>query len=244
MRLPCITTGFSIFFVSGILGSIIMVWAIIFMTINYFLAIKINKLSQVQNDAKHMMIGELADSLSNAGSIKLFSSRVYESQRLDDKITNDFIPKEIKASKFRFKVDIFNDIMAIGIILAMLSVMIQLKRMKLVTIGDFVFVFGMVFQLQENLFHLMGEFHKLSDRMGDIKSSLSIYNADQSEYHADQLNYDASNNIIGFPPGDRCSNSGATFKIPYGLPYLGIIIYNTSGSSSGYITLDYLLSVV
>ncbi len=211
--LASITTGFSIFFVSGILGSIIMVWAIIYMTINYFLAIKVNKLSQVQNDAKHIMVGELSDSLSNAGSIKLFSNREYEYQRLEDKITNDFIPKEIKAAKFRFKVDIFNDIMAIGIILVMLLIMIHLKRMNLVTIGDFVFVFGMVFQLQENLFHLMGEFHKLSDRMGDIKSSLSIYEEHESEYQADLLNYNTKNDIVGSGlPTIEFKNIGFTYN--------------------------------
>ena len=211
--LASITTVLSIFFVSGILGSIIIIWAVIYMTINYFLAIKVNKLSQLQNDAKHIMIGELSDSLSNAGTVKLFSNRAYEYQRLDEQITNDFIPKEIKAAKFRFKVDIFNDIMAIGMLFGMLLIMIQLKRLNLVTIGDFVFVFGMVFQLQENLFHLMGEFHKLSDRMGDIKSSLSIYNMHESEYQGDSVNYNINNNLIGAGlPSVEFKNIGFTYN--------------------------------
>ncbi len=181
--LASLTTGVSIFFVSGKLGFILLIWTFLYMIINYFLAKKINKLAQLQSNAKHEVIGELADNLNNVQSIKLFASRKFELQRLSNKITNDFVPKEIAAHKFHFKVDILNDIMGIFIILAMLLVMIYLKQTNQVTIGDFVFVFGMVFQFQENLWHLMQEFHKLSDRMGDLKSSLSIYKADRSEYN-------------------------------------------------------------
>ncbi len=181
--LASLTTGVSIFFVSGKLGFILLIWTFLYMIINYFLAKKINKLAQLQSNAKHEVIGELADNLNNVQSIKLFASRKFELQRLSNKITNDFVPKEIAAHKFHFKVDILNDIMSTFIILAMLLVMIYLKQTNQVTIGDFVFVFGMVFQFQENLWHLMKEFHKLSDRMGDLKSSLSIYKADRSEYN-------------------------------------------------------------
>ncbi|HMT02978.1 MAG TPA: ABC transporter ATP-binding protein [Burkholderiales bacterium] len=185
--LASLTTGFSILFVSGKLGLILLTWSFLYIVINYFLAKKINKLAQLQSNAKHEVIGELADNLSNVQSIKLFASRKYELQRLSNKITTDFVPKEIAAHKFHFKVDILNDIMGIFIILVMLLVMIYLKQANQVTIGDFVFVFGMVFQFQENLWHLMQEFHKLSDRMGDLKSSLSIYKADRSEYNSSNI---------------------------------------------------------
>lgn len=185
--LASLTTGFSILFVSGKLGLILLTWSFLYIVVNYFLAKKINKLAQLQSNAKHEVIGELADNLSNVQSIKLFASRKYELQRLSNKITTDFVPKEIAAHKFHFKVDILNDIMGIFIILVMLLVMIYLKQANQVTIGDFVFVFGMVFQFQENLWHLMQEFHKLSDRMGDLKSSLSIYKADRSEYNSSNI---------------------------------------------------------
>jgi ATP-binding cassette subfamily B protein len=189
--LASLTVGFSIMLISGKLGIILLVWSVVFFVINYFIAKKINHLSQLQNDAKHVVIGEIADSLSNIQSVKLFSTRKYEYKRLKDKIVDDFIPKEVRLFKFQFKTDMFNDIMGIGIIVVMILVMIELKRRHQVTVGDFVFVFGMVFQFQENLWHLMQEFHKLSNRMGDLKSSLSILTADKSEYMSDNMMNDS-----------------------------------------------------
>lgn len=180
--LASITTAASIFWVSYKLGLIILSWSLIFLVLNYFLAKKINRLSQEQNAAKHAVMGEVADSIGNIQSIKLFATRHYEQQRLQDKIANDATPKKIKLYKFEFKVSLLNDALGIFIIVTMLLVMIKLKTSNQVSVGDFVFVFGMVFQFQENLFHFMQEFQKLSDRMGDLKSSLTIQNADESEY--------------------------------------------------------------
>ena len=156
-----------------------------------------------------MVIGELSDSLTNIHSVKLFSSRRYEYKRLQNTIANDFIPKEIKTAKFRFKVDIFNSLMGITILLVMILIMIKLKQNNAVSVGDFVFVFGMVFQLQENLWHLIGEFNKLSDHMGDLKSSLAIYKADKSEYKPDE---DFCHFNIGQLPQIEFKNLGFKFN--------------------------------
>lgn len=180
--LASITTAASIFWVSYKLGLIILSWSLVFLVLNYFLAKKINRLSQEQNTAKHAVMGEVADSIGNIQSIKLFATRHYEQQRLADKIANDATPKKIKLYKFEFKVSLLNDALGIFIIVTILLVMIRLKTSNQVSVGDFVFVFGMVFQFQENLFHFMQEFQKLSDRMGDLKSSLTIHDADELEY--------------------------------------------------------------
>jgi ATP-binding cassette, subfamily B, bacterial len=165
----------SMLFVNYRLGIVIILWSIVYLTVNYFFAKKINLLSQHQNNSKHTIMGEISDNITNIQSIKLFSSQKHEIDRLNKKIGEDFVPKEILLYKFHLKVDVCNDILGMLIIFSMLAIMIQLKLSNKVSVGDFVFVFGMLFQLQENLWHLMQEFHKLSDRMGDLRSSLSIY---------------------------------------------------------------------
>ncbi len=180
--LASITTLFSIFFINYKLALILLLWAIIYIVVNYILAKKINLNSQIQNEAKHDVISELSDSIHNMQSIQLFTNNNYEYTRLNNIISKEFIPKEIKASKFRIKVDILNDILGIIMVAIMLVIMIYLKQANLVTIGDFVFVFGMVFQLQENLWHMMGEFHKLSNRMGDLSTSLHIFHNTHKDY--------------------------------------------------------------
>lgn len=180
--LASIVAGISILFVSFKLGGFILSWSAIYVFINYFLAQKINALSEIQNNSTHMIMGDVADIIGNVHSVKLFATRAHEEKRLGNKIADQFVTSKIKLHKFHFKVDVLNDILAIATVLIMLLMMIELKKSNQISVGDFVFVFGMVFQFQESLWHLMQEFHKLSDRMGDLKSSLSINDADINEY--------------------------------------------------------------
>jgi ATP-binding cassette subfamily B protein len=223
--LASITTAASIFWVSYKLGLIILSWSLIFLVLNYFLAKKINRLSQEQNTAKHAVMGEVADTIGNIQSIKLFATRHYEQQRLADKIANEATPKKIKLYKFEFKVSLLNDALGIFIIVTMLLVMIKLKTSNQVSVGDFVFVFGMVFQFQENLFHFMQEFQKLSDRMGDLKSSLTIQDADKSEYlDQSQLIQDKLSIAQHSPRKDAASNLFASaLKSPLSIEFKNII---------------------
>lgn len=180
--LTCITTCVGIFLVNIQLGVIVIAFSVFYVLINYCFALKINDLSQAQNEAKHKIIGEVGDAVANVMSIKLFSSRKYEANRLQKIISGDYIPKEVRLVKFHFKVDIINDILGITVFCLMILLMVKLRKTNLITVGDFVFVFGMVFQFQKALWHLMQEFNKLSDRMGDLTSSLAILTADESEY--------------------------------------------------------------
>jgi ATP-binding cassette subfamily B protein len=177
----------SIFWVNWQLGSIILFWSVLFLGINYFFTQKINMLNKLVSDAKHDIIGAISDNISNIQSIKLFSSRNYEIKQLANQINDDLIIKEVRLTKFQNIVDIFNDIMAIIFISLVIVSMIKLKQLNQITTGDFVFVFSMIFQLQENLWHFVQEFHKLSHRIGDLKSSLTILDADINEYQ-DSLN--------------------------------------------------------
>jgi ATP-binding cassette, subfamily B, bacterial len=180
--LASITTGFSICLISYKLGILIFGWSLVYVWINYFFAKHINLLSQKQNEAKHDVIGEIADTVANIQSIKLFATRESEEQRLKDKITDSFIPKEIALLKYHFKINVFNDSMSIAIIAILILVMVNLRQNGDVSVGDFVFVFGMAFQFQDNLWRLMQELHRFSNHMGDLTSSLGIYEADKSEY--------------------------------------------------------------
>lgn len=173
---------FSIFFVNLYLGIIVLSYAAVFISINLAFAKKINKLSQQENEAKHVAIGEISDAISNIQSIKYFTSRKYEHQRLNDNILNNYIPKEQKSLIFFFKINLFNDLTSIFVFVLMLFMMIKLKSTNQITTGDFVFVFGIVFQFQENLWHLMQEYNMVAKQTGDLKSSLTLYSASDSEY--------------------------------------------------------------
>jgi ATP-binding cassette subfamily B protein len=198
--IACITIAFSIFFVSFELGLVILLWSAIFIVINYFCTIRINKLAHSQNTALHQMIGQVSDSLNNLNSVKLFSGRKFEQQLLEQNINQEFIPKEVKLLKFRLFVDILNDALSLIMLFIMIIIMIELKRRHLITVGDFVFVIGMAFIFQDNIWHLMQEFHKLSNQIGDLRASISLHYADNSEYLADNNTPLAKYEMNPMPP--------------------------------------------
>lgn len=194
--LASITTGFSIIFINKYMGFIIIAWSLIYLYFNIKFAEKINALSLEFNNSKHKVIGEVADRVTNIHSIKFFANRKFEETTLAKAMEKDFVTKEIILEKYHFKVNIINDILGILIFAFMIIFMVYLKKLNLVTVGDFVFVFGMVFQFQENLFHLMQEFHTFSDNMGDLKASLTILNADKSEYNTVTAEVKPNTNIV------------------------------------------------
>jgi ATP-binding cassette subfamily B protein len=181
-----LATAASIFWVSPKLGAIILIWSIGYVIINNIFVRKINLLSEQLNTAKHSIIGEISDNISNVHSIKLFSSRAIEAQRIKHSFEESFIPKEVKLFKFHFKVDTFNDIMRLCIMVAMLYIMINLKLTNQISTGDFVFVFGMTFQFTDSLWILMQIYRQTSNKVGDLQSSLDIYNSDTTEYHDEE----------------------------------------------------------
>ena len=182
-----LATAASIFWVSPKLGIIILLWSLAYVAINNTLVRKINKLSEEVNNAKHAIIGEISDNISNVHSIKLFASRETESQRIKHAFEESFIPKEVRLFKFHFKVDTFNDIMRLCIMVAMLYIMINLKLTNQISTGDFVFVFGMTFQFTDSLWLLMQVYRQTSNKVGDLQSSLSIYDSDITEYHHEEM---------------------------------------------------------
>lgn len=179
--LTVITAIGGIFLVNHTLGIILIIWSLLYTLINYFITIQINRLSQEYNLAKHEVMGKVSDQIGNIQSIKLFASRKFEIDYLHNNISQGYIPKEIKFSKFYLVSGMINDILSTAVVLVVLAIMITLRMHNKISIGDFVFVIGMIIQFQDNLWHLMQAFHYFSDKAGDFKSSLDVYNADVSE---------------------------------------------------------------
>lgn len=184
----------SIFLVDIRLGFILVIWSLIYILFNYQFIKKINRLSENQSLAKHEVISKVSDQVTNAQIIKSFSARHVEQKILNESIANDYIPKQITFTKFQVKINIFNDIMSLSIIIIMLCTMFYLRQHGLITIGSFVFIFGMVVQFQDSLWSLMQQIHLLSDQLGDFKSSLSINTASSSEYNGSPISLDKNLN--------------------------------------------------
>ena len=233
--LASIMAGGSIFLINYKLGLIVSAWSALYMLINYFFAKQINILSTTQNTIKHQVFGKLADVLNNFQSVKLFATRKTEADNLKNDMSKFYIPAEQKLLQFKFASDVINDLLSIGIIAVIIFYLITLRQENAISVGDFVFVFSMIFQFQDNLWHLMKEFAHVADKVGDLNSSLSIYHDESNEYHGQPYNIPPLPTIsiqdLHFSYGDKKVFSGLNLKLKPG-EKLGLVGYTGSGKTS------------
>jgi ATP-binding cassette subfamily B protein len=156
------------------LGLFIFLWGTAYLSIMYILSRKLNLLSFQESESRHALIGQIADKITNIISLFSFASRKRELRSLDQQISSDFIPKQIKVYKYDFKIQIVGGIFYILMFGFILFYMIYLKKNNLISIGDFAFVFGMVLGLAEDIWLVTISLQSFARAMGDLKSALSI----------------------------------------------------------------------
>ncbi len=176
----------ALFIVSFYLGLFVLIWAAIYIPVMYKLSTRLNELSFQETESRHALIGQVSDKLTNIISLFAFASRKRELKILDDQMSHDFIPKQIKTYKFNFKFQIIGAILYLIMFGFILFYMIHLRMTGLITIGDFAFVFGISLVVAEDIWHATISLQDFSRAMGDLKSALSILNVPQQ--NLDQKN--------------------------------------------------------
>ena len=165
--------------VSFYLGLFVLIWAAIYVPIMYKLSTRLNELSFQETESRHALIGQVSDKITNIISLFAFASRKRELKTLDDQMSHDFIPKQVKTYKYDFKLQIVGGLLYLIMFGFILFYMIHLRMIGLITIGDFAFVFGMSLSVAEDIWHATISLQDFSRAMGDFKSALSILNAPQ-----------------------------------------------------------------
>ncbi len=176
----------ALFIVNFYLGLFVLIWAAIYVPVMYKLSSRLNELSFQETESRHDLIGQVSDKITNIISLFAFASRKRELKTLDDQISQDFIPKQIKTYKFNFKFQIIGAILYLIMFGFILFYMIHLRMIGAVTIGDFAFVFGISLVVAEDIWQATISLQDFSRAMGDLKSALSILNVPQQ--NLDQKN--------------------------------------------------------
>ena len=161
------------------LGLFVLIWSVIYVFIVYKLSTKLNELSSKETESRYSLIGKISDKISNITSIFAFASKDRELKALDDQVSCDFIPKQIKTYKYNFKIQIAGGILYFIMFVFILFYMIHLRMIGLVSVGDFSFVFGISFIVMEDIWQGTISLQDFSKAMGDLKSSFSILNIPQ-----------------------------------------------------------------
>jgi ATP-binding cassette, subfamily B, bacterial len=161
------------------LGLFVLIWVTIFVPTIYKLSTRLNELSFVETESRHALIGQISDTITNIISLFSFASRKRELRTLDDQISHDFIPKQIRTYKYDFKIQIIGAILYFIMFGFILFYMIHLRMIGLISIGDFAFVFGIALIVTEDVWRATRSLQDFSRAMGDLKSALTVLNVPQ-----------------------------------------------------------------
>ncbi|HKY69977.1 MAG TPA: ABC transporter ATP-binding protein [Gammaproteobacteria bacterium] len=172
--------------ISHILGSFVIIWALIYIPTLYILSKRLNYFSFQETESRYTLIGAISDKITNITSLFSFSARSRELARLNDLVNHDYIPKEISLYKYSFKIQIVTGLLYWAMFFFTLFFMIYLKIHNLVSIGDFAFVFGITLVIAEDIWEATNSLQKFSRSMGDFKSSLSILETPQENLDSPQ----------------------------------------------------------
>ena len=169
-----IITTFALSIVNIWLGAFVFIWSIFFTISMYKLTDKLSEYSNKVSESKHKLFGLIADNISNIVTTKIFNIRNKESAKLKDAFDKDTIPKEVSMYKYDFKVQIIASLFYWILLCSILWAMIHLKNQGLITIGDFAFVFGIIFAASNELWHAILNFRDFHASIGDLKQCFTI----------------------------------------------------------------------
>ncbi len=167
-------------FVNKSLGLFLLAWCTVFMTFMSVLSMRLNRLVFTETESRHALMGQVSDKIANMISLFSFASRRKELDDLEHQIQQNLIPKQIKSEQYHFKMNLFFSIFYLVMQVFILLYMIHLRKIGLVSIGDFAFVFGLFFVVIEQIWYVGISFQDFSRAMGDLKSSLSILSTPQT----------------------------------------------------------------
>jgi ATP-binding cassette subfamily B protein len=163
-------------FINTGLGLCVILWSLVYIPVIYKLSKRLNELSFEETESGHAVIGQISDKIMNIISLFSFSSRKRELQNLDEGMSRDFIPKQIKVYKYDFKFALIAGLLYLALFAFVLFYTVHLRMKGAISVGDFAFIFGIFLIVAQDIWDATCSLQEFSRAMGDCKSALSILN--------------------------------------------------------------------
>lgn len=158
----------------NLLFSLILgLWVIIHLMITLYFVKFVNKVSKENAEDKSILSGSIVDTISNIISVKLFARWSYEliyfgSKQAKEKNSNSHLM--ITMNIFQLCIDIAVTIM-LGSTIYFLIISWQQEK---ISIGDFVFIFNMIFAVMYHMWHLSHALTGLFREIGVAQQALIL----------------------------------------------------------------------
>ncbi|GHU17447.1 ABC transporter ATP-binding protein [Alphaproteobacteria bacterium] len=143
----------------------LMVWSVVFGLISLVVFRKIFQLSEDYSYCLSNVFGIISDCIANAINIKAFSNEKYEMTLLANFLSDmneSFRRKELAFLKVAF----FQGLCTSLLVSIMLCLLVFLRSKNLVTLGDFVLILGLSFQITDHIWNCTEIIHKINSNTG------------------------------------------------------------------------------
>ncbi|KTD41101.1 ABC transporter ATP-binding protein [Legionella parisiensis] len=158
-----------------------LAWCVLVMAIMLPMAVKLNQLSNNMAESKHQVIGSFSDNITNIFSLFYFAKRRSEHHRVNELMSDDFVPRQIELYRYDFKFNIIGSVLYWFMLIAVFIFMIYLRTHGKISTGDFLFVMLTAITISFDLWTLMSSLCTFLKEMGDFKSSFSILSLPHEE---------------------------------------------------------------
>lgn len=167
-----VTAFISMYYVHPVFFYALLAWLLVFMAFSLTMSRRIIQLSQKHATSESVLAGEMVDSISNAGNVRIFSKRHFELTHLDRALhqTKDAFRKN---ALYSIKLNFLQGLSLTTMFAVMLYTLIQLYAKHQVTIGDFALIIGLSMDVGYMTWWAMDRVEELNKSIGKCKESLS-----------------------------------------------------------------------
>lgn len=167
-----LTAFLAAYFVNPIFCLILVTWFVCFASISIFMSKKLITLSDIQASTESIVMGEIVDVLSNNASVRIFSRKSYENERM--------IPFFRKQQNAYTTTSLYSTLLYCvqgSLIACMMAFsiyfLIYLYGKSLVTVGDFVLILGLSMETGYMMWFTMSELDEFNKALGRCKQGLN-----------------------------------------------------------------------
>ena len=172
--LEIFVTVIALAFINVQLFVFMSIWCLVFFPIMMVMSLKVSKLAKATTDSHHEAMGFISDNITNIFSLFSFASRRHELKKINKFLNDDRAKKDYAWIRYELKMAYVGIAFYATMLVSLLLFMIHLRRIGIITIGDFVFVMTVTFFVVDNIWKLSSEIGDFLGKIGDLKSSFSV----------------------------------------------------------------------
>ncbi len=177
--LEILVTIIALIFINLQLFIFMLIWCCIFFPVMLKMSFKVSDLAKETADSQHKAMGFISDNITNIFSLFSFASRSRELRQINKFLNEDTAKKDYSWIRYELKMAFVGIAFYATMLVALFIFMIHLRRINVITTGDFVFVMTVTYFVVDNIWKLTSDIGDFLGKMGDFKSSFSILQTPQ-----------------------------------------------------------------